>query len=189
MAAVRPTAGNTEERGELGIWQERTNGREQEEGAQRRPMQREEPGISPGEPDVRAAAPDSQEDLLWKSWLAAIWEIPGAKRERLIETAGSIRGVYNMKKQHIDKMDMLTEREKGILDGARKRAPQEALEALLHAQAGLVTVLDEAYPRLLRDIPAALLPYTIPAACRGREGARRWWGPGSVRSTEGGMPT
>ena len=107
----------------------------------------------PGGAGCAGGGPDSQEDLLWKSWLAAIWEIPGAKRERLIETAGSIRGVYNMKKQHIDKMDMLTEREKGILDGARKRAPQEALEALLHAQAGLVTVLDEAYPRLLRDIP------------------------------------
>ncbi|WP_330582572.1 DNA-processing protein DprA [Suipraeoptans intestinalis] len=103
---------------------------------------------------------EEETDVPYEAWFASIWQIRGKKKKRLQEMLGSGREVYHLKRELLDKLNILTDREKEILWKAREAlCPKKAWEKLKKEQVSFLPYHAAEFPERLRRIEDG--PYGI----------------------------
>lgn len=101
-----------------------------------------------------------KEDRVYSAWLSSVWQIRGEKKRRLAESLGDAEAVYRLKRETLNKIDILTEREKGILwEAITFYHPQQIWEGLQKEKIEFLPYYERDFPRRLKEIKD--MPYGI----------------------------
>ena len=85
--------------------------------------------------------------------LSQVSHIGPVRLGRLRDAFGSLDAAWQASEREL--REVLDERaSRAVLDARQRVSPEELMQRLLRAGAEVVTVLDDAYPRILREIPA-----------------------------------
>ena len=100
-------------------------------------------------------------------WLTRRYNVRCQTKERLLACAGSPKDVYNMKEQHLEELNFLTQREKEILIRSAKEQPERLYECFRKEGGNFTCIGRRDYPgrlKPLKDRPFGFFYYgTLPA--------------------------
>jgi len=98
--------------------------------------------------------------MQYEYWLARIQGITASKKRKLREYLGDGKTIYNIEETKISDMEILNEKEKAVLQNARKeRDIEEKYQELKKEKIKFLPIYDEEYPDRLRNIVSP--PYAI----------------------------
>lgn len=90
--------------------------------------------------------------MKYKRWLGGIQGISSAKKIAIEEQAGDAEKVYHMEEKSLEKINILTEKEREILQNSQKENPEETERKQKEKGIEFVSFWENAYPKRLRHI-------------------------------------
>lgn len=111
--------------------------------------------------NMDAAQKPDESECEYIYWLTQVPGLGAVKIKKLAEYAGDFEAIYNMKKEHLEKLSFLGARDCMAIMQAKKKlqAGREAYHRLRESGIEFITIHDKRYPERLRriyDPPAAL---------------------------------